>query len=84
MLRVTAKAKTDEEAEAMMKPVIRQVYETLGDLVYGMDVDSLEALVIRLLDDYGVTLAAAESCTGGLVAKRLTDVPAPPRISWAA
>jgi nicotinamide-nucleotide amidase len=40
-----------------------------------MDVDSLEALVIRLLDDYGVTRAAAESCTGGLVAKRLTDVP---------
>jgi nicotinamide-nucleotide amidase len=75
MLRVTAKAKTDEEAEAMMKPVIRQVYETLGDLVYGMDTDSLEALVIRLLDEYGVTLSAAESCTGGLVAKRLTDIP---------
>jgi nicotinamide-nucleotide amidase len=75
MLRVTAKAKTDEEAEEMMKPVIRQVVDTLGDIVYGMDVNSLEELVIRLLDDYGVTLAAAESCTGGLVAKRLTDIP---------
>lgn len=75
MLRVTAKAGTDEEAEEMMRPVIRQVYETLGDLIYGMDVDSLEALVIRLLNEYGAALVVAESCTGGLVAKRLTDVP---------
>ena len=75
MLRVTAKARTAEEAEAMMQPVLQQVRERLGDLIYGEDVDSLEELVNGLLEKHGATLAAAESCTGGLLAKRLTDIP---------
>jgi nicotinamide-nucleotide amidase len=75
MLRVTAKAKSEAEAEEMMRPVMMQVYETLGDMIYGVDVDSLEALVNQYLEYYGTTLAVAESCTGGLLAKRLTDIP---------
>jgi nicotinamide-nucleotide amidase len=75
MLRVTAKAESEAEAEEMMRPVMMQVYETLGEMVYGVDVDSLESLVNQYLDHYGATLAVAESCTGGLLAKRLTDVP---------
>ena len=75
MLRVTAKAKTPAEAEAMMRPVLQRVRDTLGDVVYGEDVDSLEEAVNLLLAAQGATLAAAESCTGGLLAKRMTDIP---------
>jgi nicotinamide-nucleotide amidase len=75
MLRVTAKAKSEAEAEEMMQPVMQKVYETLGEVIYGVDVESLEELVIRYLEHYGATLAVAESCTGGMMAKRLTDIP---------
>lgn len=75
MVRATAKADTREAAEAMLSPLVAQVHETLGDVVYGVDVDSLEAVVSGLLREKGLTLSAAESCTGGLVAKRMTDLP---------
>lgn len=75
MLRVTAKADTHEQAEKMMEPVIGKVRETLGSVIYGVDVDSLEETVSGLLRQKGLTLAAAESCTGGLLAKRMTDLP---------
>lgn len=74
-LRVTAKAPTEAEAEALMAPVIAEVRATLGDLVYGVDTPSLEAAVLELLTGRGESFAAAESCTGGLVAKRFTDLP---------
>ena len=74
-LRVTARARTDEEAERMMAPVIAEVREKIGDCVYGIDTDTLENTVLQLLKKDGVTLAAAESCTGGLVSKRMTDLP---------
>lgn len=75
MLRVTAKAASAAEAESMMQPVIARVREALGDIIYGMDVDSLEETVFSLLRENKLTLAAAESCTGGLLAKRMTDLP---------
>lgn len=74
-LRVTASAPDQATADARMAPVIQSVRQTLGDLVYGVDVDSLEALVLDLLKQRGQTFAAAESCTGGLIAKRITDLP---------
>ena len=74
-LRVTAKAECAGAAETMMAPVIARVCEVLGDKVYGVDVPSLEAVVLRLLTERGETFAAAESCTGGLIAKRFTDLP---------
>ena len=49
MVRATAKAETREAAEALLKPLVAQVCETLGDVVYGVDVDSLEAVVSQLL-----------------------------------
>ncbi len=75
MVRATAKAATAGEAEALLSPLIRQVQETLGDVIYGIDVESLEAVVSGLLREKGLTLSAAESCTGGLIAKRITDLP---------
>lgn len=74
-VRVTAKADTAEEAERLCRPVVDEVVSTLGDVVYGVDVDSLEAVVGKLLEEKGLTLAVAESCTGGLLSKRLTDIP---------
>lgn len=73
-LRVTAKAESKEVADAMMWPVIEKVKAILGDVVYGIDKDSLEAVVLELLVQNNKTLATAESCTGGFIAKRLTDV----------
>ena len=74
-LRVTAKAASDTEAQALLQPTVAQMKELFGDKVYGVDVPSLEFIVIQGLKDRGLTLGCAESCTGGLIAKRLTDVP---------
>ena len=75
MVRATAKAPDRAAAEEMLRPLVEQVRETLGDVVYGVDVGSLEEVVSGLLRERGLTLSAAESCTGGLIAKRLTDLP---------
>lgn len=74
-VRVTAKAGTQEEADAMCKPVIEEICRRVGNFVYGIDVETLEELVIDELRRAGKKLATAESCTGGLLAKRITDVP---------
>jgi nicotinamide-nucleotide amidase len=74
-LRVTAKAHTEEEADQMCQPLIQEIKRRLGDFVYSVDVESLEELVVQKLADQGKKLATAESCTGGLLAKRITDVP---------
>jgi len=75
MLRLTAKAATRPEAEALMAPVLEEVRGVLGNLIYGVDAESMEAAVYALLLKNGKTMAAAESCTGGLVSKRMTDIP---------
>lgn len=73
-LRVTAKAKTADDAENLCTPVINEIKQRLGDVVYSTDIESLEELVVMLLSEQNKTIACAESCTGGLLAKRLTDV----------
>lgn len=74
-LRVTAKAENEERADEMCAPIIEEVRNRLGDFVYGIDVGTLEELVVGELSRQGKTLAAAESCTGGLLSKRITDIP---------
>lgn len=74
-LRVTAKAKDEEAADKLCKPLIDEIKRRLGDYVYSVDIESLEELVVKLLNEQGKTLATAESCTGGLLAKRITDIP---------
>ena len=74
-LRATAKAASAEEAEAMLAPVVKDVTNFLGDYVYGVDVSSLEEVCFHLLKEKGLTLATAESCTGGRVAERITALP---------
>ena len=74
-MRITAHAATEEEALALIAPVEQQVKDILGDVVIGVDVESLEEVCLALLKEKGLTLGTAESCTGGLVAKYMTDLP---------
>ena len=74
-LRITAKAASAEEAEALMDPVEDEVRSLLGSLVYGTNVSSLEQVVLNLLRAQGKPLGTAETSTGGHIAKRITDLP---------
>lgn len=74
-LRITAKAKTEEEARKLIAPVEDEVRAILGDKIYGADVASLEEVCLDLLTKANLTVSTAESCSGGIVAKRLTDLP---------
>lgn len=75
LLKVTAKAHSEEEAENMLRPLMAQIEDKLGDLVYGVDVDCIEQSVLKLLREKNMSFSAAESCTGGDVARRFTDMP---------
>jgi len=74
LLRVTARAKTAEQAEELCSPVIRKILDRLGTYIYGIDVDSLQQRVVELLTEKGLKVAIAESCTAGYTAKRLTEI----------
>ncbi|MCZ7579334.1 MAG: competence/damage-inducible protein A [Fimbriimonadaceae bacterium] len=74
-LRITARAESAEEARALIAPVESEVRSRLGEAVFGADSDTLEQTVLELLRRRGLTLAVAESCTGGGLAHRLTSVP---------
>ncbi|MBX6372596.1 MAG: nicotinamide-nucleotide amidohydrolase family protein, partial [Acidothermus sp.] len=74
-VRITAKAPSRSEAEAMIQQVEQRARQLLGDAVFGVDDDALEAVVHRLLRDAGATVASAESLTGGLLAAALTATP---------
>lgn len=74
VLRITAKAPDEAEARRMIAGLEAEIRARLGDNVYGADEDTLEQVVIDLLVARGMTLATAESCTGGLISSRMTDV----------
>ena len=73
-IRITARAATDTEAEKMCRAYATKFYDLLGDAVYDEDVAGLEETVVHTLKANGLTVATAESCTGGLIAKRITEV----------
>ena len=75
LLRVVVRAPGESEADARLAALVGQLRERLGDLVIGEGERSLEQTVGELLTERGLTLATAESCSGGLLASRLTDVP---------
>ena len=74
-LRLTARAEDEETARALMAPAEAALIKRFGDLVYGVDVPSLAAVCLELLKEKGLTVSVAESCTGGLLAQRFTDLP---------
>lgn len=73
LLQITAKADTEEEAEAMTAPVVKSVVERLGEYVFGTDVETLEEAVFLLLKDKKIALA--EGFTGGDVSARFSFIP---------
>lgn len=75
LLRVTAKAETPEAAEKLLEPLVKEIESRLGSHIYGIDVSSVEEAAVRLLKEKNLTASFAESCTGGLCAKRVTDIP---------
>jgi len=74
-LRILAHGKSRAEVDALIAPVEAIIRERLGELVFGVDDDDLQTIVVKLLTARGETVATAESLTGGLVAHRLAQVP---------
>jgi nicotinamide-nucleotide amidase len=74
-LRIAAKAATREEAHRLVEPVEAEIRRLLGDIVWGADDQTMEWVVGDLLRRNGLTLATMESCTGGLLANTITNVP---------
>ena len=75
-IRVTAKAATEEDAKKLVKPVVNEIKNRFGDYVYSTkEEETLEQAVVRLLKKYELTVTTAESCTGGLLAGRIINVP---------
>lgn len=73
-IRLTVTARSRREAHRALAHCERQLTRALGTSIYGRDEDTLEGVVGALLTQRGKTLAIAESCTGGLVSDRMTDV----------
>ena len=75
MLRVTARVEDGQDPDELLEPAIAKICALEGQYLYGEDVGDLQTALVRELRARNLTIAAAESCTGGYVAKRITDVP---------
>lgn len=73
-VHLRARSATEAEAEALLAELGGRIEQALGDLIYSRG-EPMEAVIGRLLRERGATLAVAESCTGGLLAERITNVP---------
>lgn len=73
-LRLTAKCNTTEEGKAMLLPIKKEIKSILGEVIYSDKGETLPQVVINQLAEKKMTISAAESCTGGLFAKMITDV----------
>jgi nicotinamide-nucleotide amidase len=74
-LRITASAATAEEGYTMMEPMLQEVQALVGQYIYGIDVPDLQTALVSYLLEHHITVSAAESCTGGLISKAITDIP---------
>ena len=75
-LRVTARARDEEEAASLCDGTVNLIRENreISPYIYGVDCDNVETALVRLLTERGLTLATAESCTGGMISQRVTAV----------
>lgn len=73
-IRVTSKTDTEDAARELAAPVIKEILQIFGSDAYGMNVSGLEEVVVRELKEKGMTLSTAESCTAGIISKRVTDI----------
>lgn len=74
-LRLTARGRTRDEADALLEPLEKEIRARLGAVVYGVDGETLETAVVRRLTERGETVATSESITAGGLAARLSDPP---------
>ena len=74
-LRITAKADTLEDANALIDPVDKEIRSIVGEFVYGIDEDTLSSKAVELLAQHGFTLSAAESLTAGLFMAEFANQP---------
>lgn len=74
-IRLTARADTEAEAELLLDGLANQIEERLGEAVFAFRGETMEEVVGLRLETKGFTVACAESCTGGLISERLTEVP---------
>ena len=74
-VRLTAKAASEAEVDAALEAEELIVRSIIGDIVFGTDDETMEHAVVSLLAERGLTLAVAESVTGGLIGSRITNVP---------
>ena len=75
VIRVMASGETQKDALALIEPVVSKIKETFSDYIYSIDVPLIEQVVVQLLSENQLKVATAESCTGGLLAQRLTSIP---------
>ena len=75
VIRVTARSKDHEEAMQMIEPVIEKIKERLGFSLFAFDGETLEQTVAKLLIDQNISISTVESCTGGMLASKLVNVP---------
>lgn len=73
-VHLTAQGKTDAEANSLNEEITNKIVETLGLAVFSTNAEEMEEVVGKLLAEKGKTLSVAESCTGGLIGERLTDI----------
>jgi len=74
-VRITAKGPDEATVSALLDEQDQRVREIIGPIVFGVDDETMESVVLSLCTDQGLTLATAESLTGGLIAQRLTAIP---------
>lgn len=74
-VRVTAKADDEKACEKLMQPVLEEIHSRLHSYIYGVDVGSLENALVTKAVSLNKTIAVAESCTGGMIAQKITSIP---------
>lgn len=75
LIRLTAKAEDEDTCNRLIDPLYKLVEQRVGEYIYGIDVNSLEEVLSNVCREKGLTVAFAESCTGGMCAKRIIDLP---------
>jgi len=73
-IHLTAQGKTEREASALNEEVAAQIADALGAAIFSTNGETMEEIVGQILSETGKTLSTAESCTGGLIAQRLTEI----------
>lgn len=81
-IRITAEGENSEDSQRIMEDVTDRIKIKLTDYIYGYDNDTLPSIVAELMKENGMTLAVAESCTGGYLAKTITDLPGSSTYFW--